>query len=179
MYYVWAPTWQNQQNGIWAQPSLGLAGASTQSGQSSLCAQWVTKDPRFLHADGEDWSDWVDAWADLLLLGILLVLSCGGSYICIGQPPMIFFSHVMNGYRIKKSPICMLFGKRGSVNLNQLWHDKTNTVAVRPAKTQIILGIRPVWSESSLSAWRKLGSLATHWAHSEDSDQTGRMPMLK
>ena len=36
--------------------------------------------------------------------------------------------------------------------------------------------IRPVWSESSLSAWRKLGSLATHWAHSEDSDQTGRMP---
>ena len=42
----------------------------------------------------------------------------------------------------------------------------------------ISLGIRPVWSESSLSAWRKLGSLATHWAHSEDSDQTGRMPWL-
>ena len=39
-------------------------------------------------------------------------------------------------------------------------------------------GIRPVWSESSLSAWRKLGSLATHWAPSEDSDQTGRMPRL-
>ena len=36
--------------------------------------------------------------------------------------------------------------------------------------------LSPVWSESSLSAWRKLGSLATHWAHSEDSDQTGRMP---
>ena len=49
------------------------------------------------------------------------------------------------------------------------WH-------VRPAKTQISLGIRRVWSESSLSAWRKLGSLATHWAHSEDFDQTGRMP---
>ena len=51
-------------------------------------------------------------------------------------------------------------------------------MAVRPAKTQMSLGIRPVWSESSLSAWRKLGSLATHWAHSEDSDQTGRMPRL-
>ena len=38
--------------------------------------------------------------------------------------------------------------------------------------------IRPVWSESSLSAWRKLGSLATHWVHSEGSDQTGRMPKL-
>ena len=50
-------------------------------------------------------------------------------------------------------------------------HDKTNKVTVCPAKTQIILGIRPVWSESLLSAWRKLGSLATHWAHSKDSDQ--------
>ena len=55
-------------------------------------------------------------------------------------------------------------------------HDKTNNVAVRPAKTQISLGIRPVWSESSLSTGRKLGSLATHWMHSKDSDQTGRMP---
>ena len=39
---------------------------------------------------------------------------------------------------------------------------------VHPRKTQISLGIRPVWLESSLSKWRKLGSLATHWAHSED-----------
>ena len=39
---------------------------------------------------------------------------------------------------------------------------------VCPAKTQISLGIHSVWSESSLSTWRKLGSLATHWAHSED-----------
>ena len=82
------------------------------------------------------------------------------------------------------------------------WH-------VRPAKTQISLGIRAVWSESSLSTWRKLGPLAsipnskyihfsgytitynymicntirnilvaTHWTHSEDSDQTERMPRL-
>ena len=57
-------------------------------------------------------------------------------------------------------------------------HDKTNKLSVRPAKTQISLGIRPVWSESSLSAWRKLGSLATHWAHSECSDQSGRRPRL-
>ena len=57
-------------------------------------------------------------------------------------------------------------------------HDKTNKMSVRPAKTQISLAICPIWSESSLSAWRKLGSLATHWAHSENSDQTGRMPRL-
>ena len=43
--------------------------------ESSLCAHWVAKDPRFLHADSEDSSDWVDAQT------ILLVLSRGGSYI--------------------------------------------------------------------------------------------------
>ena len=51
------------------------------------------------------------------------------------------------------------------------WH-------VRPAKTQISLDIRPVWSESSLSAWRMLRPFAIHWAHSEDSDQTGRTVIL-
>ena len=40
------------------------------------------------------------------------------------------------------------------------------------------LGIRPVWSESLLSTWKKLVFLATHWVHREDSDQTGRMPRL-
>ena len=57
-------------------------------------------------------------------------------------------------------------------------HDKIDKMTVRPEKTQISLGIRPVWLESSLSAWRKLGPLAAHWEHSEDSDQTGRMPRL-
>ena len=57
-------------------------------------------------------------------------------------------------------------------------YDKTNEMAVCPAKTQLSLGICPVWSESWLSAWWKLGSLATHWAHSEASDQTGWMPRL-
>ena len=56
------------------------------------------------------------------------------------------------------------------------WQNQQNECA--PAKTQISLGIRPVWSESSLSAWRKLGSLATNWWHREDSDQTGWMPRL-
>ena len=46
---------------------------------------------------------------------------------------------------------------------------------VCPAKTQISLGIRPVWSESSLSTGRNIGSLATHWAHSKDSDQPGHL----
>ena len=44
-------------------------------------------------------------------------------------------------------------------------HDKTNKMSVHPAKTD-----QPVWfSVFSLSAWRKLVSLATQWAHSEDT----------
>ena len=49
---------------------------------------------------------------------------------------------------------------------------------VRPVKTQISLGIRPVWSESFLTAWRNIGPLTTYWAHSKGYDQTGWMPRL-
>ena len=54
--------------------------------------------------------------------------------------------------------------------------NQQNELCVQPP--QIRLGIRPIWSESSLSTWRNLGSLASHWAYSEDFDQTGRMPRL-
>ena len=51
-------------------------------------------------------------------------------------------------------------------------------MTVRPAKTQISLGIRPVWPESSLYAqWIAKGPSFLH-ADSEDSDQTGRSPRL-
>ena len=56
-------------------------------------------------------------------------------------------------------------------------HDK-NKMSVRPAKTQISLGIRLVWSESSLCA--QLVDKDTTFLHadSKDSDQTGRCPGL-
>ena len=62
---------------------------------------------------------------------------------------------------------------------SNLWHeprhDKTNKMSVRPAKTQISLGMRPVWSESSLCAhWVAKDPTFLH-ADSEDSDQTERM----
>ena len=51
--------------------------------------------------------------------------------------------------------------------------DKTDKMACAPSED------RSAWTsaqsdQSSLSTWRKLGSSDTHWAHSEDSDQTGR-----
>ena len=50
--------------------------------------------------------------------------------------------------------------------------------SVRPAKTQISLGIRPVWSESLMCAhWVAKDSSFLH-AYSEDSGETGQMPRL-
>ena len=65
-----------------------------------------------------------------------------------------------------------------SCSPNEPRHDKTNKMSVRPAKTQISLGIRPVWSESSLCAQRVPKDPKFLHADSEDSDQTGRMPRL-
>ena len=52
--YKWAHAWQNQQNHLCAQRRLGSAWASAQTDQFSLWAQYVAKDPRFLHVDSED-----------------------------------------------------------------------------------------------------------------------------
>ena len=55
---------------------------------------------------------------------------------------------------------------------------KTNKLTVRPAKTQISLGICPVWLESSLcTQWVAKDPRFLH-VDSKDSDQTGRMPKL-
>ena len=68
-----------------AQRRLRSAWASAQSDKSSLCAQWVAKDPSFLHADSED-SDQTGRMPRLIWVFaghavILLVLSCRGSFI--------------------------------------------------------------------------------------------------
>ena len=56
--------------------------------------------------------------------------------------------------------------------------DKSNKISVRPAKTQISLGIRPVWSETSLCAQQVAKDPMFLHAASEDSDQTGWMLRL-
>ena len=133
--------------------------------ESSLCNQWVAKGPSFLHADSED--SGCPGWSESSLgpHAILLVLSWGGSY----AHSILCVSDVFCVSAFKTTCLAFTIEPR---------HDKTNKMSVRPAKTQISLGIRPAWSKPSLSARRKLGSLANHWAHSKDSDQTGRMLRL-
>ena len=60
---------------------------------------------------------------------------------------------------------------------NERPHNKTSKMTC-PAMTQISLGIRPVWSESSLCAqWVAEDPVFLH-VDSQDSDQTGWMPKL-
>ena len=66
---------------------------------------------------------------------------------------------------------------KASIEMSRLMTKQTKWHA-RPAKAQMSLGIRPVWSESSLcTQWVAKDPSFLH-ADSEDSDQTGRMPRL-
>ena len=80
---MWAATWQTQENGCAPSEDSNQPGHPPSLIRVFACAQWVAKDPSFLHADSED-SDqtgrvprliWVFAGRTL----IFLVLSCRGS----------------------------------------------------------------------------------------------------
>ena len=121
---MWATSWQSQENGMCAQQRLRSAWASAQYDQSSLFT-WRKLGSLAAHwADSED-SDqtgrmprliWVFAWCTV----ILLVLSWGGSY----TESYCCWDEI--------SKICLM-------TKPTKWH-------VRPVKTQISLGILPVWS---------------------------------
>ena len=71
--------------------------------ESSLYAQWVAKDPGFLHADSED-SDQTGRMLRLILVFAgrtltLLVLSCRGSYM--------IFCFTMQGHWVLPMSICV------------------------------------------------------------------------
>ena len=91
---------------------------------------------------------------------------CGWLIHCIlfeHKPPM----RLARNYRSHDAMVCfMVCWLLSLVKTFEPRHDKINKMAVRQAKTQ-----------TGLSTWRKLGSLPTHWAHSKDSDQTGRIPL--
>ena len=55
-------------------------------------------------------------------------------------------------------------------------HQQNYLCATSEDSDQPGLGIRPVWSVSSLSAWRKLWSLATHWTQTKTLIRLGIRP---
>ena len=76
-HLIWATAWQNQQNE--SAPS-----EHSDWSESSLCAQWVDKDPRFLHANSNDSDQTGRIWVFAGRTLTLLVLSCRGSILVYG-----------------------------------------------------------------------------------------------
>ena len=98
---------------------------------------------------------------------------------CIQTPSWYDWKIVESDVKPEQTTTCTIHSQsQHVVSTPEPRHDKTNKMSVRPAKTQISLGIRPVWSVSLLCAeWVVTDPRFLH-ADSEDPDQTGRMPRL-
>ena len=158
------------------QISLGIRPVRS---ESSLCARWVAKGPSFHHADSED-SDqsglmprliWVFAGCTVILLvfyvtahiqcspwagcSFLIWVCTVSSYLYVSKLSftvgLCFISKPTNTHTLFMKTIALAVLTLVCFKFEPP-HDKTNKMTVRPAKTQINLGIRPVWSESLLCA---------------------------
>ena len=95
-------------------------------------------------------------------------------YICI------HFTRTLNsrGFKFANISENKVLANNSESTIKEPPHDKTNKMTVCPAKTQISLGIHPVWSESLLcTQWVAKDPSFLH-VDSEDSDQIGRMLRL-
>ena len=147
---MWAASWQNQQNWMCAQRRLRSAWATARSDQSSLSA-WRKLGSLAIHWAHSKDSDQTGRTP--------------------GWPESSLGSHHFVGFVVRWL-IYIRFIIATDLE-NEQRHDKTNKMSVRPAK--ISLGIRTVWSESSLCAqWVAKGIRFLH----ADSDQTGWMSRL-
>ena len=118
------------------------------------------------------WSDWVFAGRTL----ILLVLLCRGSSTILDARKNEFPLKLLRqlSYAVCEITVTDSF----YLTINEPPHNKTNKITCAPNMDSDQPGHPPSWSEFSLFAPRSIGSLATYWAHSEDSDQSGRTPRL-
>ena len=120
----------------------------------------VAKDQIFHHVDNED-SDQT-GWMPRLI------------WIFSGRTALFVGFVVM---WLKLNNICHIW-IRWTFSIHHCWSvsmTKPTKWPVRPSKTQISLGMRPVWSESSLGALWVDKDQIFHHADKEDSDQTGWM----
>ena len=116
--------------------------------ESSLCAQYLVKGQCFVMRTTKTLVrlGWSESSLDAQV--ILLVLSCSGSNL------------VETGYsKIYKLTCASSEDSYHKAHISFCWFCR--------AAAHIIMDIRPVCSESSLSTWRRFGSLATSEARSE------------
>ena len=136
-----------------AQPSFSAAWASAQSdksrcpdwSESSLCHQWVAKDPSFLHADSEDWSDWVDAQDDLSLRWVhrSFCWFCHQALILSKVKFKTYTSESMTWLKFRQGPTKLLFYNKHTPYASRL--NKSNkSISFEPChKKTCIRGLRP------------------------------------
>ena len=150
------------------------------------------------------WSDWMDAQADLGLrwahshfVGFVMrwltwghpwsLCSFPGCMVwCPGQDLELncIHSHSLPFHHfpqlLSNSEVLQTFfpNSKEPARIPKMSHlmSKPTKWQVHPAKTQISLGIRPVWLHYALNGY--LWTQAFFHADNEDSDQTGRMPWL-
>ena len=125
---IWAASWQNQQS------DYAPSEDSDQPGRPPslrVRAQWVAKDPSFLHVDSEDWSDWADAQADLSL-------RWAHSHIVgfVMSRLILLLNEYRNGGNIH-TDLYHIFSL--GVNTNHPFHSSANT------KLSHLLGIEGKW----------------------------------
>ena len=110
--------------------------------ESSLCAQWVAKDPSFFSwGQRRLWSDWADAQADLSFAGrtvTLLVLSCRGSFSILLHIHRLSFKEV---HFCNAQYIYHLSLSRENLSSGFLTRVDTN----RPAQLQKLAGVLKLW----------------------------------
>ena len=155
---IWAASWLRPAK---TQISLGIRPVWS---ESSLWAQWEAEDSSFLHVDSED-SD--QTWRML----IFTRRTCHFVDFVVRRLIQRSFS-----LGVHKNTLCY------SLELHSFPQKYTSRSTTKPTK----------WcAPSEDSAWASTQSdqrlrcphedildIATHWAHSEDSDQTGRRPRL-
>ena len=89
------------------------------------------------------------------------------------------FSRVYIQFCVEKEVCVLCLDSASLLGQKMSWlMTKPTKWRVHPAKTQISLGVRPVWSESSLCAQWVAKDPSFLRADSKGSDQIGRMPKL-
>ena len=112
---IWAPTkWHVHP----VKTQIGLIRATTQPDQSLLCAQWVAKDPRFLHAGSED-SDQIRWCTGHFVGSVMLRLISDKNYMF----PFVFYTNVIKqvyqhsrSFRQKNKPLITAWAKKMTLN---------------------------------------------------------------
>ena len=122
---------------------------------------WILSYP--LSALQRLWSDGADAQADLSLRWVhrpfcwfcheAAQISTRGCKNCFGCTDLKSKGPQIHIGEKKKTVVFVILLPIGAWAGNEPWHNKTNKMSVRPAKTRISLGIHSVWSVFTKKAW--------------------------